>query len=231
MSLKEKLAIIQEKLNAPKNQWNDFGKYNYRSCEDILEGVKPLLKETKTTLRLTDQIEQVGDRYYIKATAILEDVESNEAIVTSAYARECLDRPKMDEAQITGSASTYARKYALNGLFCIDDVKDADTKKNGNAGKGKKQAGKSEAPKQASKTETPKQAQNIKTESEAKAEMDKIAKSKIGTVKVNALIARCDKENVSIDKIFRLYKVNDLEELTENQYRNINEHWEDIKRA
>jgi hypothetical protein len=117
------LNEIQQKLKAPKGQTNSFGKYKYRSCEDILEAVKPLLGTA--TLTLSDEIVQVGDRYYVKATATLVDKDG--AICTTAYAREPQDKKGNDEAQITGACSSYARKYALNGLFCIDDTKDADT--------------------------------------------------------------------------------------------------------
>lgn len=120
-----KLQEIQHKLKAPKGQYNSFGKYKYRSCEDILEAVKPILNETGCTLTLSDEIVLIGDRYYIKATAKLTGADTNE--VTTAYAREDLDKKGMDGAQVTGTASSYARKYALNGLFCIDDTKDADT--------------------------------------------------------------------------------------------------------
>ena len=130
MNLYEKLSIIQSKLKAPKNQYNSFGKYNYRSCEDILEGLKPLLLEYKATVTLSDEIKQIGDRYYIKATANLIDCESGESISNTALAREEDSKKGMDSSQLTGSTSSYARKYALNGLFCIDDVKDADSRDN-----------------------------------------------------------------------------------------------------
>lgn len=118
MNIYEKLLSIQQELKAPKNQYNSFGKYHYRSCEDILEGVKPLLDKSKTILILTDDLIQIGDRYYIKATARLTDVEKGESIESTAFAREAEEKKKMDASQITGSASSYARKYALNGLFC-----------------------------------------------------------------------------------------------------------------
>ena len=129
MNLYEKLLKIQSELKAPKGQYNDFGNYYYRSCEDIQEGVKPLLKEVGAVLLIGDEIVQLGDRYYIKATATLIDCESTDRIENVAYAREEFNKPKMDASQVTGSASSYARKYALNGLFCIDDVKDADNGK------------------------------------------------------------------------------------------------------
>jgi len=116
------LTEIQQKLKAPKNQFNSFGKYNYRSCEDILEAVKPLLNGA--TLTISDEIINVGDRYYVKATATLKHGEEWETV--TAFAREEENKKGMDASQITGSASSYARKYALNGLFLIDDTKDAD---------------------------------------------------------------------------------------------------------
>lgn len=123
----EKLINIQNKLNAPKNQKNTFGGYNYRSAEDILEAVKPLLFEEKCVLLLNDDIVLVGDRYYVKATATLLDTDGKQLAQTTAFARESLVKKGQDDSQITGTASSYARKYALNALFCIDDAKDADT--------------------------------------------------------------------------------------------------------
>jgi hypothetical protein len=121
----KELTEIQCKLIAPKNQYNSFGKYNYRSCEDILQGLKPHLNELKCTVKISDSVEMVGDRIYIKATATIKNSSGDEESVT-AYAREPHMKKGMDEAQVTGSASSYARKYALNGLFAIDDSRDAD---------------------------------------------------------------------------------------------------------
>ncbi len=123
----EKLLDVQLELKAPKNQRNNFGGYNYRSCEDILEAVKPLCMKYKCLVVLTDDIVYNGNRYHIKATARFYDIESGEFIENSAFAREAETKKGMDDSQITGTASSYARKYALNGLFCIDDTKDADT--------------------------------------------------------------------------------------------------------
>ena len=120
-----KLQEIQHRLKAPKGQYNSFGKYKYRSCEDILEAVKPILYEVGCTLTLSDDVVFIGDRFYIKATAHLKGEDTNEVVV--AYAREENEKKGTDGSQITGTASSYARKYALNGLFCIDDTKDADT--------------------------------------------------------------------------------------------------------
>lgn len=125
-TLAEKLVAIQAELKAPKEQWNDFGKYNYRSCEDILEAAKPLLSKHNLTVTLSDELEMIGDRFYVKAMAI---AQHNGVILTvTAYAREQETKKGMDGAQITGAASSYARKYALNGLFLIDDNKDSDEK-------------------------------------------------------------------------------------------------------
>ena len=118
--------MIQRELNAPKGQFNKFGKYNYRNCEDILQAVKPLLGDS--VILISDEIQQVGDRFYIKATATLYFGE--DSINATAFAREELNKTGMDSAQLTGSTSSYARKYALNGLLLIDDNKDADSHDN-----------------------------------------------------------------------------------------------------
>lgn len=128
MEFIEKIVAIQSELKAPKGQYNSFGKYNYRSCEDILEGVKPLLTKHGLVLTIQDSIDLIGDRFYIKATATITD--GKEQLSTSAYARESLDKKGMDASQVTGATSSYARKYALNGLLAIDDTKDADTMDN-----------------------------------------------------------------------------------------------------
>ncbi|HBF7075011.1 TPA: ERF family protein, partial [Clostridioides difficile] len=139
-----KLVNIQSTLKAPKSQFNSFGKYNYRSCEDILEGLKPILKEEKALVILDDNIVQIGNRFYVEATATLIDAETGEKVSTKALAREDETKKGMDLAQVTGSVSSYARKYALNGLFCIDDTKDSDaTNKHGNEQK-KKEVNESE---------------------------------------------------------------------------------------
>ena len=131
-----KLVKIQQELKAPKAQFNSFGKYNYRSCEDIVEAVKPLAHAAGLTLLISDEVVCVGTKNYIKATAAVSNGE--EQIAVTAYAREADIQKGMNEAQITGSASSYARKYALNGLFAIDDTKDADA--TNDHGKGVKQA-------------------------------------------------------------------------------------------
>ena len=127
MELKEKLLLIQNELKAPKSQINNFGKYKYRNCEDILEAVKPICATYKATLVLSDDVVQVGERFYLRANAILYDIGSDKELKVTAYAREEESKKGMDGSQVTGAASSYARKYALNGLFNIDDTKDADT--------------------------------------------------------------------------------------------------------
>lgn len=121
--------MIQQGLKAPKSQYNNFGKYKYRSCEDILEAVKPLLSEQACSLVISDDIQLIGDRFYVKATATLMNSEGL-TVTSTAYAREQDIKSGMDSSQLTGATSSYARKYALNGLFCIDDTKDADTMDN-----------------------------------------------------------------------------------------------------
>ena len=125
MTLLQKLSKVQLELKAPKSNFNKFGGFYYRSLEDILEAVKPLLDKHGLTLTISDEPVMIGDRFYIKATARLSD--GNESIEVTAYAREPQSKTKMDDAQLTGASSSYARKYCLNGLFLIDDTKDPDT--------------------------------------------------------------------------------------------------------
>lgn len=200
-----KLAIIQQELIAPKNQYNNFGKYNYRSCEDILEGLKPCLKKVGAAVTVSDEIVLIGERYYIKATATLRDEETTDVISNTAYARESEDKKGMDASQVTGATSSYARKYALNGLFCIDDVKDADSRDN--------------------------RQKEAEEQKEAEKKQKEIEKQLISEVKVKALLSRCYSDGVDPAKICKLYKVKSLAELTELKYSNINAHWEDIKKA
>lgn len=126
MRMLEKLLRIQTKIKVPKNLYNEFGKYKYRNAESICNAVKPFLAEENCILLLSDEIVAVGDRIYVKATATMRDLESDKEISVSAFAREALDKKGADDSQITGMASSYARKYALNGLFLLDDTKDAD---------------------------------------------------------------------------------------------------------
>ena len=126
MNVYEKLMTVQTKLRAPKGQYNSFGRYSYRSCEDILEALKPLLAEVGAIVNISDEVKLIGDRFYVEATAMFLDCETGDSVVARASAREDETEKGMDLAQVTGSVSSYARKYALNGLFAIDDNKDND---------------------------------------------------------------------------------------------------------
>lgn len=221
MNIYEKLAIIQGELIAPKNQYNKFGNYNYRSCEDILEGLKPCLKKVKAAVQISDEMVLIGERYYIKATATLLDCEEGFSYISNtAYAREEEAVKGMSSSQVTGSASSYARKYALNGLFAIDDVKDADSRDNS----------KNEPEKKAEEQKKPAQPKaEADEQKKAEAEQKKIENSKISEVKLKALLKRCADDHVDTKKIMQLYKVNSLADLTERQFANMHEHWEKIK--
>ena len=127
MNVYEKLMTVQTKLRAPKSNYNSFGKYSYRSCEDILEALKPLLAEVGAIVNISDEVKLIGDRFYVEATAMFLDCETGDSVVARASAREDESKKGMDLAQVTGSVRSYARKYALNGLFAIDDNKDADS--------------------------------------------------------------------------------------------------------
>jgi hypothetical protein len=127
MNVYEKLANVQSALKAPKGQYNSFGKYKYRSCEDIVESVKPLLKQNGLLLTLNDELVLVGDRFYVKATATIIDTAEGKTVSVHAFAREEETKKGMDGSQVTGASSSYARKYALNGIFAIDDTKDSDS--------------------------------------------------------------------------------------------------------
>ena len=133
MKIYAKLAAIQTALKAPKSQINKFGGYKYRKAEDILEAAKPLTNEQGCTLTCTDELQLIGDRYYIKATATLTCIEDGSSVSTTAYAREEEEKKGMDGSQVTGASSSYARKYALNGLLCIDDTADSDTTNQGDS--------------------------------------------------------------------------------------------------
>ena len=135
MNVREKLLKVQTELDVPKGQYNKFGGYWYRNCEDILMGVKPLCAKVKATTTVSDKVIMIGERYYVEATAVFTDAESLEPVIVTSQAREADHKKGMDDSQLTGSSSSYARKYALNGLFGIDDNKDADTRDNTNPDK------------------------------------------------------------------------------------------------
>ena len=147
-TLVSKLIAVQGELKAPKGQYNSFGKYKYRSCEDILEAVKPLLVKNGLLMTITDDVLMIGDRIYIKATVTVSD--GKDSVTNSAFAREEETKKGMDGSQVTGASSSYARKYALNGMFCIDDTRDSDATNVGDSEP--KQAAKPVSPKPAPKT-------------------------------------------------------------------------------
>lgn len=160
MNIFEKLLAVQCELKAPKSQFNKFGNYNYRNCEDILEAAKPVCKKYNALVYLTDAISNVGDRYYVTATATFVDVENPEMppIIVTAHAREEESKKGMDGSQVTGASSSYARKYALNGLFDIDDTKDSDTTNKGD----------NEQPKQKPAQQKPKESNGLTDETKKK---------------------------------------------------------------
>lgn len=143
-----KLLAVQSEIRAPKNQTNTFGGYKYRSCEDILEAAKPLLKSQGLVLTISDDVRLIGDRYYIQSTSTLTCVETGEAIINTAMAREPTSKKGADDSQITGAASSYCRKYLLNGLFLIDDTKDADATNDHGKGGGRAPARHEQSPDQ-----------------------------------------------------------------------------------
>ena len=167
MNVYENLLVVQKKLNAPKSKFNKFGGYNYRSCEDILDGVKPLLVEVQATLFLTDDVVQIAERIYVKTTAKFVDIESGEFVENTAFAREPLVMKGMADSQITGASSTYARKYALNGLFCIDDTVDEDTSETSDDERKKLEQAKKQADKEALDKQKAQKQEQVKNEQDA----------------------------------------------------------------
>lgn len=204
MAIYEKLVALQNELKAPKGNYNSFGKYRYRSCEDILEAVKPLCKKYGLALVLSDDVVQCGDRIYIQATATLTDIEDGAQVRNFALARESAEKRGMDDSQITGTASSYARKYALNGLFCIDDTKDADTDEYKRQSEGKAEAQETE---------------------------EKIARQTIGQTKAAALAMRCKDAGISPEAVAKLYKVKALVDMTEKMHENCNANWSKVVEA
>lgn len=188
LNLLEKLSEVQNELKAPKSQKNTFGNYKYRSAEDILESVKPILKEQRLSLVISDELKNIGERYYVEATANLYDLDSDKTLSNKAFAREEETKKGMDCSQITGTASSYARKYALNGLFNIDDTKDADTDEYQN---------------QTTKSETTKKV-SLATESQIKIIKEKLSEEQIG--QALDLVKRKKLEDLTIEEASSLIK-------------------------
>ena len=197
MDILEKLGIIQTKLKAPKNQFNKFGNYYYRNAEDIQEAVKPLLAETKAVLTISDDISVIGDRFYVKATAKLIDAESSDSVEVTAFAREPIERKGMDDAQVTGATSSYARKYALCGLFLLDDTKDPDSMDN------------SQKP-----TTTPKRAATQQTKDEKKSLL-------LSPAQMQTIEAEMKRTGVSVQQILKRTGANELKWLTPEEADNV----------
>lgn len=197
MGIHEKMMNIQTTLKAPKNLYNSFGNYKYRNAEGILEAVKPLLAENKMSMYITDDVQAVGERVYVKATVKVLDTETGEWVETSALAREALNKKGMDDSQITGTASSYARKYALNGIFLLDDTKDADTDEN----------------QKERKARADKQADDNNTEA--------IRAMKISKIKQDTLLSLCDEMAFDINKILASYHHKSISEITEGEYQYI----------
>lgn len=189
MTIYEKLLTLQQKLKAPKGQYSDFGGYYYRSCEDITEAAKPLLEEVKAVLLLTDEIVTVGGRIYVKAVAKLVDAESDGCVEVNGYAREAESRPKFDVAQLTGTASSYARKYALNGLFALDDTKDADALPPAQQAAGSQKPGNNAKP------------------------AEKVTSHQLGQLQ-----ALAKQKGVAVDSIVAGYKLNSLQDMDGRQW-------------
>ena len=201
MNIHEKLQQVQSDLKAPKNQYNKFGGHNYRNCEDIQEAVKPLLKAVKAALVVGDELVLIGDRYYIKATARFIDCESGETVENTAYAREEQEKKGMDVSQVTGSTSSYARKYALNGLFCIDDVKDADNQNNASGGTGKG----------TSKGSRKNDARKVQGQA------GKVTEAMIRTLQ--SMTERYSAKGLKMDKILSMYKLTAITDMDTEQYK------------
>lgn len=193
MGIYEKLLTLQAKLKVPKGQYSDFGGYYYRSCEDITEAAKPLLVEVKAVLLLTDEIVVIGNRTYVKAVAKLIDTESDGVVEVDGYAREDESQKGKDVAQITGSCSSYARKYALNGLFALDDAKDADA-----------------LPPVQQPAEKP--ANNAKRQPTAK------PAGKVTSYQMGQLQALAKQKGVAVDSVVAGYKINNLQDMDTKQW-------------
>ena len=228
MEIYEKLKTIQQKLTAPKGQYNDYGKYDYRSCEDICKAVKPLLEEVGCVLTLSDDIVLIGERYYVKAKATLISLEVDTKyglefpkVSNVAFAREPLEKNGSDASQITGACSSYARKVALAGLLLIDNEKDADvTNKHGKDEPEPQKETKKAEPKKEQQKEAP------KTETKESPKKEKITKEQL-----QDLLKKCGVDNVPVEKVCRLYKIATLADMSPFQYRHAFNNWEKVKAA
>jgi len=208
MSIFGKLAAVQQELVAPKGQRNDFGKYNYRSCEDIEAAVKPILKKHNATIIMDGgEMRCIGDRYYMTVKVVFIDLETGEEYMTSATVREEENKKGMDSTQVSGACMSYARKYALAGLLLIDNEKDADT------------------------NDYTKKRNDAIEEEAHKEEVEFVRKAIISESKQKALRKMCEADGVDIQKLVDLYKVTSIADLTEEKFANINAHWAKVKES
>lgn len=210
--IRTKLMQVQTELKAPKNLYNTFGKYKYRNLEGICESVKPLLAKYGLAMTMEDSVVLVGERVYVRAYVLLMDIESNEAVDCTAFAREASTKKGMDDSQITGTASSYARKYALSGLFLLDDTKDADTDEYHTMTTRTKKATKAKDP-----------------DPEPEDEIERIKNQPIGKTKAVAFAKKLKAEGISAAFVCGLYSVAKLSEMTEEMLSNANERLKEIK--
>lgn len=206
MSISEKLFKIQQEMNVPKDLYNKYGNFYYRNAETILAEFKKAAKDLKLVLLLNDEIVEIAGKVYVKATASITDYETNEEVLATAYAREADKKTGMDDAQITGAASSYARKYALNGLFLLDDVKDPDSDEY------KNQQGKDEQQTESSATQN-----NRNTKS-----------PKVNQNHIISLRKTFEEKGIDESKVLVMYKVEKIEDLTIKQFKNIFDHESDL---
>lgn len=206
MSIGEKLFKIQQEMNVPKDLYNKYGNFYYRNAETILAEFKKVAKDLKLVLLLNDEIVEIAGKVYVKATASITDYETNEEVLATAYAREADKKTGMDDAQITGAASSYARKYALNGLFLLDDVKDPDSDEY------KNQQGKDEQQTESSATQN-----NRNTKS-----------PKVNQNHIISLRKTFEEKGIDESKVLVMYKVKKIEDLTIKQFKNIFDHESDL---
>lgn len=221
MNVYTKLLKVQTELKAPKKRHNGFADYNYRSCEDILESAKPLLKEVGAVILLKDRVEEIAGRWYIVATAVFVDAANGERVEVEASARETAARPKFDDAQLTGAASSYARKYALSGLLGVDDGADVDalpdSGNNGRAsGAGKAAVGQ----KKSSAAAAPKTAPAPRPAKQAAANADSKGQQElINAVQAQLLIKAAERNGVQLENIMHSLGITDLMQMPEKSYR------------
>lgn len=222
MNTLDKLLKVQTQLKAPRSQFNKFGKYYYRNCEDILEAAKPLCEEVRAVITVTDELVQIGGRYYIKALARFWDCERDGVIESSAFAREEEDKKGMDLSQVTGSTSSYARKYALNGLLAIDDTKDSDATNKSKEDATK--AGKAESipPNKQNQSSQAKSNSTPQTQSGSKEDTSTkrvTPETRITDVMIKSIKAELSRTQIPEPTILKMFKLAKLDEMTIQQYK------------